>query len=786
MINTDKENLLIICPTTYKEKLLEKFSNDKKLIQLSFLTIEEYKKNILFDYDTKALKYLNEHYGLSVNNAKEILDNLIYVEDKNYGIEKLDTLVEYKGRLNDEGLLIYNPIFKEYIKDKNVVVCGYGELNSFDKKLIEGKTVVFETDFMKNKKYEIYEFEDIEDEVEYLYNSIFDLLSKGVDINNIYVLNAKAEYVSYLKRFNSYYDFKIDFKEENEIIGTILAKKFIEMIDTCSKEEIYDFLVSSKEEELSKQLINIINNYASYDLKEVKELIINDLSSTKINKKECFDVVRCVSNNTVFTENDHVFLIGFDNEFPTLKKDTDYITDSIRKEVGLSLVEEENMLIKENMKIYLSNINNLHISYSKKSPFSLHDFETLVDDYVIKTISFENNYSEKLNKNRYGNMLDRLNKFGYKDNEIESMYLNYDKNDYQSYNNSFKGPVSIDKRIKLSYSSMDTFYKCKFRYFLNSVLYLRDNKGTFYSRVGSLCHGVLKDLYYEPDFEFDKSWNSNLIKLEEENKYLVFENDKEKFFGEKIKEELKIDINIIEKQKSQSTLNKVKCEEKFSVDLTDRINFNGYIDKILYKELNDGYLTNIVDYKTGDTKIEESLIQFGLSLQLPSYMYLMRNSDFFKGNVKFGGFYLQNISNKDYRYEKKKDLETKKRESMMLNGFSSDDIDRLKQCDTSIDENGGTSENIRTIKTKKSDGMLYSSAKVKSDEEMDDLVKFVEEKILEAGNDILSGDFKINPILVNKKNVSCEYCEYRDICYRRNEDLTSKIIKGFNEEGGDE
>ena len=61
-------------------------------------------------------------------------------------------------------------------------------------------------------------FESIEEEVEYLYNSIFDLLKKGVDINDIYILGATADYESYFKRYNTYYGFKIDVESNDKLV----------------------------------------------------------------------------------------------------------------------------------------------------------------------------------------------------------------------------------------------------------------------------------------------------------------------------------------------------------------------------------------------------------------------------------------------------------------------------------------------------------------------------------------------------------------------------------------
>ena len=53
-----------------------------------------------------------------------------------------------------------------------------------------------------------------------------------------------------------------------------------------------------------------------------------------------------------------------------------------------------------------------------------------------------------------------------------------------------------------------------------------------------------------------------------------------------------------------------------------------------------------------------------------------------------------------------------------------------------------------------------------SDEEIKEKIKLVEEKIIEAGEQIQKGNFNIDPKKYSNKNISCDYCPYLDICYR--------------------
>ena len=78
-----------------------------------------------------------------------------------------------------------------------------------------------------------------------------------------------------------------------------------------------------------------------------------------------------------FEETDHVFLLGFNDSFPSLVRDTDYITDNIAPLVNKSDSEERNAISRKNVKAYLSTIPGLSISYFKKTPFHSYEFSNL-------------------------------------------------------------------------------------------------------------------------------------------------------------------------------------------------------------------------------------------------------------------------------------------------------------------------------------------------------------------------------------------------------------------------
>lgn len=717
-----KDNMLLICPRDIKEKIL---ANNKSLVDISFMTLEEYKKRYYFDYDYHTVKYLMDTYGYTLNNAKEIIESLYFVEDKDYPNNKLNDLAKIKKELLEKNLLILDPLFNKHNKD--TFAYGYGDIRLNDAKVLKGTII--------DKHYNIYEFDTIESELEYVYESIFELLENGIDINNIYIV-ADNEYENYFKRYNSYYDFKVNYPSDNSLYGTEAAKKFLEDIELKDRETIYNELTN-------KDLVNILNKYL--DLNEAYDFIVEDLKHIKLNKKYK-DVVQVVSNNYLFSDFDYVFYLGFNDKVPAYKKDNEYLDNEMCHLLGIDDTNDKNRIIKENLICNLSNIRNLYLSYSKNSPFNKYERQMLFSD--VNYITYTNKYlhSNKANRNRYGELLDNLDKYGEHNDDLDSMYSTYDRNNYGDYDNSYKNFNVGKETVELSYSSMQSYYECAFKYYLDNILRPDDSDATFFTTIGTIAHNVLQEMVLDNTKDFDELWDNQV----------TFTSAKELYFNKKIKEEIREDFNIILKQKELSYFDDVECEKSIRLQLADKIFFKGKIDKILKCKDN----LCIVDYKTGNTKIEDKYFEFGLNLQLPSYLYLLQEDP-----SKIIGFYLQHLVAPKYVYDEKKDIETQKNEDMKLTGFTSSDISRINI----LEDLDGKSNVVSKLAITKN-GELSKNSKVISDQDMKDMIKLVEDKILEASTSILNNDFSINPKVIDNKNVSCTYCRYKDICYKRIKD----------------
>ena len=72
---------------------------------------------------------------------------------------------------------------------------------------------------------------------------------------------------------------------------------------------------------------------------------------------------------------------------------------------------------------------------------------------------------------------------------------------------------------------------------------------------------------------------------------------------------------------------------------------------------------------------------------------------------------------------------------------------------------------------KYTDKGFYRYAKVLNDKEVYDIIRYTKDEIKKDMDSILAGDFTINPKIYDGKNLSCEFCEFKDICYHTQKDM---------------
>lgn len=740
------DNSIVICSNQMKKNIL----NQNLLLNIKIMTINELIKKLTFDYDEKAIFHIMQKENIKYSLAQMYLDNIYYIENKEYESPKLKKLVEIKESVKE--LLIYDELFKNYIKNKKIIILNQ-KLTKYEKKVLNGLNYE-EIDTRKdNYDHEVHVFKYLEDEVKYIGNKICELLEQGININKIKLFNVNEDYEKSIKRNFYLLNLKVNFKTKKPLISTIPGKIFIQNI-----ENIHEAIekISSYDSKIVNKIISICNKYAWSNYNE--ELIKEELRRTSINEEKYDNAIEII--DTLEKANDeYIFLMGFNEGIiPKTYKDEDYINDNIKMDY-LETTLEKNINSKEETLKSIKSIKNLYITSKQKDSKQTFYVSNLLDNIKNENYISNKTYSPLLDKIEYAKYLDEYNKYGTINDELYTLANTYEI-PYKKYNHSYKqiNNFKLDKKLELSYTSFETYNECNFKYYISKILKLNIFENNFAAKIGTLIHNILELSLKENiniDNEIDKFINENEL------------SNKETFFAQKLKQDLKQIIEIIKEQKQNSLLDKELYEQNIIIE-NENYNLVGKIDKIMYKEEDNVTPVAIIDYKTGNANIDLKYIDYNLNMQLPIYIYLINNSKL--KNIRLVGFYLQKIHLETPKKENKSLYEMQK-ENLKLEGYSNKDKSLLKL----LDKNFENSKIIKSMKVK-TDGNFYNYTKVLTDEEIKELENKTKQKLNETAKNIIEGIFTINPKKIGKDNIGCRFCKFKDICFMEEYD-TIKIEK---------
>lgn len=757
MLDNEKE-LLIICPTEEKNKILNKLQEQTKLYNIKFMSIEEFKSNYFFSYDEKAIYYLMKKYSYNIDVCKVYLNNLYVIDvDKIYKSEKLNFLRKIKQELINKDLLYFNNSFKKYINRKTIIVKNYYKLEKYLDNILDKKTPLEKNYELKSIK----EYQTMEEEINGVCLEIIKLLKKKVPLNKIYLTNIQDDYNYSIKKIFSYYNIPINIDMNYSLYSTKIVKDYL-------KENKID-LENPKDYTITKQLIEIINSLSFLDNKDpiYKKILIDKLKNKKLSSKKLKNAVN-IKNlyNESFEDDEYVFVLGFNQDIlPKMVKDEEFISDSIKDEIDLYKTEYLNSRNKEVTIKILSNIKNLYLSYKLETPFKSFYKSSLITDLnleILKDNEDSLEFSNIYNKIRLGEKLDLYKLYNTKSDDLKILLTHYNI-PYNCYSNAFNKINNndylnyINNSLKLSYTSLNSYSECRFKYYIKYVLKLDPFTDTFPSYIGQMYHRILS-LYKKTNFNFEEEYKKYLEKRDL--------SLKEKILLIRLKKELLELISELKKQELLTGYNDNLYEKKLNINLDKKIDviFTGTIDKIMYyKKIEDTYFS-IVDYKSGsiDTNIE--MIKYGLHMQLPAYLYLIHYSNIFSNPI-FTGIYYQNILFSYPNFELG-DIDKIKQDRIKLQGYSIEDPSIMERFDSTIEK----SELIKSMSYSDEKGFSRYS-KVINDDTLYDLVKYTKNYISKETDDIIDGDFSIDPKYYDGENISCKFCGYKDLCYMKEKNL---------------
>ena len=779
-----KKCTLLIVENNIIKSTLE---NREELSNYKVITLNELRKKFYYDYDNKAIFYLMKEFSYQYDVAKMYLSHLYEVPDKSIN-DKINHIIKIKKLLENNNLLITHPLFKEYLTRQTIFAYNLYNISKLDKKMLDEISKISNINYYYDNKKE-YKHESLilcntkEEEVTYTASEISKLLKSNIDIKNIKVF-ANDEYKDSIERIFTWFNIPIS-KSKHNLYTTKIGKLLLNNLN-LSKEEclkkIKDTISIKVSDNINiyNKIIKILNNYTWNDsLKELEPFLINDLKNTTVDEPINLKIVEIINNLDQTKEEDYVFILGFNQgEIPTIIKDEDYFNNNEKKILNLDTIEELNKNNYNNWIRQTNSIKNLTITAKKNNERGECYISPLNDTLNLKEIipSKDYNSSNLYNKLELTKKLDILSKYNELSEDIELLYNNYPSIEYNNYKNNYK---KIDKnrirkyinnKLILSYSSMNTYYQCSFKYYLNNILKLSKYETTFDQLIGNLFHHILS-LYYKEKINIKEEYQKYIDSLN----YSF--NQRELFFVNKLENTLEFIIDTIDEQNKYNTLNNILTEEEVKIKTSYEaieVTFKGYVDKIMTNDKNN--IIAIVDYKTGNPNLNLNNIIHGLDLQLPTYLYLSRQ--LFK-DARIAGFYLQKLLNSEIIKDGKHDYLTLKKDKLKLQGYTNPDLSLLSLFDPNY-------TNSNMIKGMSTNSKGLATKKILDDTKIDKLIQITEEKIKESIQNISNANFDINPKRIGLDNLGCAYCKYKDICFKTEKNIeTLKEYKNMDFLGGE-
>ena len=771
-----KNDTLLLVSSGLKKYILLKLSENKIFTNVKVMSCDEFIRSYDFDYTNKTVYYVMNKYNIKASIARIYIKNLYYLENDDYGIDKLKFLKELRADLLDRGLISENKLFREKVKTKHIVVCG--KIDDFCKKIIDSLKAFTDVNYVELSNncefnHQIYECADVEAEVNFLVSDICRLLDNNVPIQKIKIANMTGDYQTITRRIFKIFNIPICLNDKNNLYSVNMGSFFLENLAsditiTLNKiKESFDL----QNENLSIQYNKILSICNSYnwceDYLSIRELLVYELQHCILNQQNNGGIEIIDLEQYVPADDEYIYLLGFcQGLFPYTEKDEDYLNDNIKEKLHL-----ETTVVKNNKHIsdairFIKNTKNLVITFPKyiNGPTEVSNINDLLKYSIIKKDSNNFNYSNLNNELILGQKLDTYIKYGIKDKYLVDLLNTYPNNDYRSYDNKFSG-INVEtlreyknSYLTLSYSSIDAFFHCAFKFYVSNILKLNIYEENFMNYIGSLFHFVLSKCY-DVDFNFENAWNDFIS-----NNPKDFSN-KEKYFLDKLKKELYFIIGELNEQKKYTNFNELSLEKQINIDKSYKnwkVNFVGIVDKILSMKKNNQELVAVVDYKTGNPSLDLTKVPHGLGMQLPIYLYLINNMN---PDAIIVGFYLQKILPTVINRDNKKEYSEQKKEYLKLQGYSVSKEELLCEFDNSYEE----SKLIKSMRTTSKGFSSYS--KVLTDMEINNLKNLVNQNIDKSIEEITNGNYSINPKQISGNLVGCEFCQFKDICFRNNKDI---------------
>ena len=628
MINIDeileKNNVIIISKNELKSYFLNKKSL-KPQLNFKFLSIEKVETALFGNFDNNSIKVLLKENKWSFNKINKYLG---YIK-KGINLKANKDIEEIYEILKNNDLIYIDESYKYLFKNKLVIFLGIPS-NSLEANHIIDYVDIAKKDvlfislndlFIEKKDLKVTTFSTLDHSLHTLFNEIIALLNNNIEPRDIKIITDINNNYFYLDLFAKYLNIHLNFSNKKTLYDTKIAKeieKDLENFDILKLDELFpNSIIKDKIKEVLTfyDFSNLIDKNTNY-----KEI----LSSIKLNDEDNIEGIK-VSDTLEYANGKYIFILGFDNDIYIRNfKNNDLLDDASKIKNGIDSSDLNNKIYSDLYDNFLNLDNYLNLYFyetfaGKKKEisyfFTKRYNENELKKYLIHPLDIKKDYNKIIAKTYYSYFKELHDNY-HEDTLSYHLYNNY-FHKLDNYDNSFKKFDIKDKELfPLSYTQLDTFFKCPFLYFLTYILSIDEFEDTFNTLLGKLSHSILEHIY-------DKDFDFNLCYDKEIKEFNGLFSNKDLLILDKYKKILESASKfLINGSKNILNFNHYSEESIWVNTNINNIQFYGKVDSIL--ESKDAI--QVIDYKTGSTSISKTMIDYGQGLQLPIYAYLIMNS----------------------------------------------------------------------------------------------------------------------------------------------------------------
>lgn len=345
--------------------------------------------------------------------------------------------------------------------------------------------------------------------------------------------------------------------------------------------------------------------------------------------------------------------------------------------------------------------------------------------------------------------------------------------------------------IEASISRIETFNRCPYQHFLRYGLQLKDRDAYEIesNHIGEFYHQCIEKMFHDlkqKNLRWDQLSKQQAEQLVEQavsyvapqiQKNIFMTSERYSYMLVKLKKVLNQVAWIFKLQSSKSDFEPYAMEVSFGrngklapyiLDLAGgkKIILKGRIDQIDRGIIDGRSYVRVIDYKSSQKKLHWNDVYYGLALQLLTYLDVAAETVAEEaGTTHPAGALYFHVHRPFLKREggllNLVDLEEDRLKEYKMNGLLIGDVPLVSHMDTDLQ---GDSNKSKIIPAGiKKDGSFAAWSSVVAEEQFPAIGKYVRGVFKQAGQRILDGEVKLEPIHLNGQT-PCTYCDYHSVC----------------------